>query len=356
MATSPRTRVDLYFSSRFRREPQGIVFVPGRIVLLGEHVDHQGGPVLAVPHHLGIYVGWGVRPDRRVVVHALNVKAADAFDEGHIVPSGRRWADLARGVFATLAEDGRRLPGLDLVVYGDLPPRAGLASSAAYTSAILRAVFSATGEEMAAGLAAQLVARVEQQWAGVACGFMDPYVALVGRPGEVIRLDNRTLEHTVLSLPDGTRLEHAPTGIERRLDETPYNARRQELAGALAEIRRLDPAVTSLVGLTPRQIDDVFDRLTEPARKRARHVVTEVERVRRGEEALANEDAQALGVLMRESHASLSHDFECSLPEIDGQVAALASEDDVLGVRLQGAGWGGSLAVLRRAAAEDETA
>ena len=176
---------------------------------------------------------------------------------------------------------------------------------------------------------------------------MDPYVTAVARPGDVVCLDNRTLTHEMLALPPGTRLEHVDTGVTRRLSETPYNDRRRELAHALACLRELEPELTSLVDLAPDRFESLADRLAEPHRRRARHVVTETDRVRRGIEALRAGDAATLGTLMRECHESLARDFESSLPEIDAQVARIQAEDDVLGARLQGAGWGGSLAVLR---------
>lgn len=348
MAPSPRTRIELYFSSRFETKPQGIVCMPGRVVLLGEHVDHQGGRILAAPTPQGVYVAWGIRPDHRVRLHALNARGTDRFDPASPERSGRRWADLARGVFARFTQSGRRLPGLDLAVFGDLPANAGLASSAAYTAGIVKAVLDAIGEPLDPAELARHVAAVEHEWAGVSCGFMDPYVVAVAKPGDVVWLDNRTLTHETFALPAGTRLEHQDTGIARRLSETPYNERRRELAHALACLRELEPELTSLVDLTPDRFAPLADRLGDPYVRRARHVVMETDRVRRGVEALEAGDAAALGVLMHECHQSLSADFESSSPEIDEQVARLEAEDDVLGARLQGAGWGGSLAVLRR--------
>lgn len=348
MAASPRTRIELYYSSRFGGPAQGIVFVPGRIVLLGEHIDHQGGAILATPTHEGVYVAWGVRPDHRVALHALNARATDAFEQGHITRSGRRWADLARGACARLSDEGRRLPGMNLAVFADLPACVGLASSAAYTAGILRAILSAIGESIDPAGIARHAAAVEHEWAGVTCGFMDPYVAVAARPGEVVWLDNRTLAHETLALPPGTRLDHEDTGIRRRLSETPYNERCRELADALARLRAWEPQLESLVDLSPERFAELADGLAEPARRRARHVVTEVDRVRRGVEALRARDAKTLGELMYECHESLAKDFECSRPEIDEQVERLRHEADVVGVRLQGAGWGGSLAVLRQ--------
>ena len=348
MGPSPRTRIELYYSSRFETKPQGIVFMPGRVVLLGEHVDHQGGRILAAPTAEGVYVAWGIRPDHRVRLHALNARGTDRFDPGTLDRSGRRWADLARGACARFVQEGRRLPGLDLAVFGDLPAGAGLASSAAYTGGIVRAVLDAIGEPLDPAALARHVAAVEREWAGVSCGFMDPYVAAVARPGEVVHLDNRTLTHETLALPPGTRLDHVDTGVARRLSETPYNERRRELAHALGV-----PARAGAGAEPPRRPHARSLRVARrPPRRAAR--ATRAPRGHRGRTGAPRRRGAAgrrrrgarRRSCTRATRASW-RDFECSLPEIDAQVAALETEDDVLGVRLQGAGWGGSLAVLR---------
>ncbi|MHC5010456.1 MAG: galactokinase [Planctomycetota bacterium] len=349
MAASPLTRIELYFSSRFERDPQGVVFTPGRLVLLGEHVDHQGGPVLAVPLRLGVYVAWAVRPDRRVALHALNARATDTFNQGEGVRTGRRWADLARGAFAELGKDGRRLPGLDLAILGDLPTARGLASSAAYTVGILRAILFAIEEKATPREFAQHAAEIESQWGGVRCGLMDPYVVTAGRPGEVVWLNTSSLTHDTFSLPPDTRLQMLDTGIRRRLDETPYNERLREIHAAMAALREKDDEIDELVEMTPDAFAAVEEGAPEPARSRARHVVTEVARVKRAVDALRKGDGETLGRLMNECHESLARDFDSSLPEIDAKLKEIRKEPDVLGARLQGAGWGGTMVVLRRA-------
>ena len=348
MSTTPETLVDLYYRGRFETPPQGVAFVPGRLVLLGEHLDHQQGPVLAMALGQGVYVAYGVRPDHKVRLHALNARAVDSFETTNLVASGRRWADLGRGVFARLGAGGRRLPGMNLAVYGDLSVKAGLASSAAYVTALLLAVQRATGMESAVDAIARDVASIEREWADVACGPMDPCVELLGRPGEIVHLDTRHFAYEMLSLPADVDLVPVPTGIERRLDQTPYNERLRELEGALGAIRTIHPELESLADLTPDQFDAAAPIVSEPGRRRARHVVTEAARVRAGVEAIRAGDGDLLGRLMWASHESLRRDFECSLPAIDERVEALRQDPEVLGARLQGAGWGGSLAVLKR--------
>lgn len=351
MAMSPRTRVELFFNSRLKRTPQGVTFAPGRMVLLGEHLDHQGGPVLAVPVEEGIAVAYAVRPDTRIAVWALNAKAKDLFVSGAWQKTGRRWSDMAKGACAHVAARGFRVPGLDLVVYGNLATGEGLASSAAYLTALLQAIYAAIDEDPTPRRIALDVAAVEREWAGVACGTMDPYVACVGQPGSIVLLDCASHTHEELALPEGAVIESEDTGIKRALATTPYNERRRELAAALALIKQAQPDLMRLPDLAMDAFEQVADTLPELERKRARHVVTETARVRAGVEAIRNDDMPGLGTLMLQGHRSLSADFESTLPEIDDLVEALNHAEGVLGARLQGAGWGGRLVVLREARA-----
>ena len=346
--TSLKTKVELQFGALCGRAPGGVHFVPGRLVILGEHLDHQLGPVLAAPLEWGVACAWGMRPDSRVVIWSMNTRQKDSFQPHQVVRSGRAWADLARGAYARTAQGGRRMPGLDLMIQGDLPIGQGLASSAAYLVAILRSLYEALGEYRSRWELAEDVPAIEREWVGVAGGPMDPYVVAAARPGQVLHVDCRELDHDVLTLAPGYELVAEDTGVTRVLRDTPYNERRRELAVALEEIRRHVP---DLRGLCDLEIDTFLalqDRLGSVARRRARHVVTETARVEAAVEALEDGDMPALGRLMIEGHRSLSVDFESSLPGIDRLVDTALAAPAILGARLQGAGWGGRLAVLQR--------
>lgn len=348
MATSLSTRVELLFGGRCNRPPQGVQFAAGRIVILGEHLDHQGGSVLATPIPQGVACAWGVRPDTRVVVWNMNHRAKDSFHQGQWAKSGRGWGDLARGACARVAEGGRRLPGMDLMVMGDLPMEEGLASSAAYLTVLLRSLYEAVGVYRSKWELAEDVPFIEREWVGVECGTMDPYVVAAAKPGQVLHVDCRELDHEVLALPEGTEVIAEDTGTQRRLKNTPYNERRAELAQALKQAKAARPDLESLVDLTPGDFASLEERLGATERKRARHVVTESERVRRAVGALNAGDPKLLGALMNEGHRSLVEDFESSTAGIDKLRELALSQPHVLGARLQGAGWGGRLAVLQK--------
>jgi len=348
MSASLKTRVELMFGGRCNRPPQGVSFAHGRVVVLGEHLDHQGGRVLAAPIEEGVACAWGVRPDSRVVVWGMNARQKDSFQQGRFVKSGRAWADLARGACAHVARGDRRLPGIDLMVLGEIPVGEGLASSAAYLVVLLRALYEAIGEYRSKWELAEDVPAIEREWVGVNCGPLDPYIVAAAKPGQVLDLDCRELNHEVLHLPEGYRVAAEETGIQRTLSKTPYNERVRELAAALAEVRGLRQDVAGLIDLSPEAFRALEGSLAEPGRRRARHVVTETQRVTEAVAALQAGDMPALGRLMVAGHRSLSEDFESSLPEIDALVEAALARPEVLGARLQGAGWGGRLAVLQR--------
>jgi len=348
VATSLSTRVELLFGGRCKRAPQGVNFAPGRLVLLGEHLDHQEGHVLAAPVSQGVACAYGVRPDSRVVLWSMNARQKDSFQQGTFAKSGRPWADLVRGACAHVAADGRRLPGIDLMILGDLPVGEGLASSAAYLVVVLRALYESVGEYRSKWELAEDVPAIEREWIGVQSGPMDPYVVAAARPGQILHLDCRELNHEVLTLPGGYELVAEATGFQRELSGTPYNERRRELAEALDAVRRVEPTLQALVDLTPEAFEALEVGIGEPDRRRARHVVTEQARVREGVGALQSGSMEALGALMLASHRSLSLDFESSLPEIDRLVQLAMEKPSILGARLQGAGWGGRLAVLQR--------
>ena len=322
---------------------------PGRLNLVGEHVDHQGGLVLPLALREGVAVAWGPRADRSVRITALDERGADRFTLGSYSRSGRRWLDLARGACATLEARGTRLAGVDLVVAGDLPRRRGLASSAAYLVAIARALLAAAGRAppTPAALAAA-IPEIEETWAGARTGAMDPYVAALGQPGKPALIDCRDLTHEMLPWPEGIAATWRETGVERELSGTPYNDRRAELEAGLWIARAKAPGIRTLRDLSPSRWAEIEALVEEPARRRIRHVVTEIDRVRRAAQALRDGDVAMLGALVNESHASLSRDFECSTPEIDALVARVQAEPGVLGARLQGAGWGGCLLVVHK--------
>ncbi|MEP9383269.1 galactokinase [Nocardioides sp. KR10-350] len=323
---------------------------PGRVNLIGEHTDYNGGLVLpvALPH--ATYAAAAPRSDG--VVRLASAQEPDPFTGivDHLGPGeARGWSAYAGGVLWALREAGHDLPGLDLYVDSSVPLGAGLSSSAAIECAVAMAAVGILGLDLDDPLRAGLVAaciRAETEVADAPTGGMDQTVAIHGQAGTALLIDFGvgTHEPVALALRDRTILV-TDTRVKHALTDGGYGARRAdcEKAAAALGVRTLrDATLEAVEALT----DDVV-------RRRARHIVTEIARVRPAVDALGAADWPALGELFAASHASMRDDFEISTPELDLAVStAVASGADA--ARMTGGGFGGSIvAVLPTAAVDD---
>jgi galactokinase len=219
-------------------------------------------------------------------------------------------------------------------------------------AAVVRCLLAAGSRDVNPAGIARIAQEVEAKWAGVRCGAMDPYVAALGQPGVPILLDCLHLTHETLPWPDGVDAVAVDTGIARDLSSSPYNERRAELEAGVAVLKKARPGTQTLRDWSLDDLDALEDAIPAAPRRRLRHALTEMARVKRAAEALKKGDAKTLGGILNEGHESLSRDFEASTPAIDAQAEKLRQEPGVLGVRLQGAGFGGCLVVLREKPAE----
>jgi galactokinase len=273
------------------------------------------------------------------------------------------WSNYVRGVVAVLLAEGHRGPGLDLTISGDVPRGAGLSSSAALEVAVAGALRVAWQIGIDDRSLAELARRAESDFVGVHCGIMDQYAAALSREGHALLIDCRTqeAEHIPLTLDEHDLVVVVVhSGVARSLDSSAYNQRRIECYEAL---RRLRDAMAphrpaSLRDVRPSDLEAHKTALPELLQRRARHVVTEIDRVASAIRALRAGKTEAFGSLMYDSHASLRDDFEVSCDELDLLVQLAQETPGVLGSRLTGAGFGGcTLSLVRRAALEDfETA
>ncbi|MHA0036480.1 galactokinase [Deinococcus sp. PESE-13] len=320
------------FEAVFGRLPETEASAPGRVNLLGEHTDYQGGFVLptAIPQLTTVRLA-----RREAGASAHRVYAAD-LDEYADIPLGQNAeAGFARYVAGALALAG--VPGaLDLHIESDVPMGAGLSSSAALEVATLRALRHLglyDGDDVALALVAQ---RIEHEFVGVQCGVMDQLASSLADPTHLLLLDTRTLERRLLPLPAGSEVLVIDSGVPRQLAQSGYNERRREVEEAA---RRL--GVPELRDVTDPA---AAQALPSPLRERARHVITENNRVL--EVTRPGTDAVAFGELMNASHASLRDDYAVSHPEVDRLVALLWAHPDVYGARMTGAGFGGAVVAL----------
>lgn len=329
------------FRETFGRSPAGTWAAPGRVNLIGEHVDHAGGLCLPLALRLRTRVGAAPRDDGRLRLRSLHMPggwdgALDDVCPG--TPAG--WSGYAAGVTWALREAGHDVRGMDLLVGPTVPPGAGLASSAALGCAVALAVDALSGLGLAgsdAGRASLAAAarRAENEVVGAPTGGMDQAAALQSRLGHAILLDCRdgTVEHVPVR---GLTLLVIDTRVTHRLVDGAYRDRRDCMERAAALIGPLRDASMADTA-----------RLPEPLRRCARHVVTEIERVRAVVGLLRAGRVPEIGPLLDASHASLRDDLAVSCPELDTAVDA-ARRAGALGARLTGGGFGGSAIALVR--------
>jgi galactokinase len=334
------------FAALHGRPCDGVYVAPGRVNLIGEHVDYNGGRCLpyALPH--ATYVAAGRRDDESVTARSLQVDqpwsgTVDALGPGAV----EGWVTYVAGVLWALREDGIDVPGMDLVVDSRVPVGAGLSSSAALECSVALAACEAAGVPLDDDVRRRIVAacvRAENEVAGASTGGMDQSVAVLAREGHALLLDFGGREPQQVPWdPDAARLELlvVDTRVHHSLNDGGYASRRDDCetaaralgVGRLAEVTDLEPALARLGD--------------ERLRRRTRHVVTEVARVDAAVTALRAEDYRSLGELFTASHRSLRDDFEVSCEELDA-VVEVALAEGALGARMTGGGFGGSAIVL----------
>jgi galactokinase len=342
----PHVRMDvpedlLALARRVCGEPLRLYRAPGRVNLIGEHTDYNGGWVLPAAIHLFTWVAASTRADRDLVVTSLNAGETATLALAPAPEPRRDWSDYVAGVAWALGQAGIAVPGATLLIDSELPFGGGLSSSAALEVATAAALVDGAGATLEPLALAELCQRAENGFVGAQSGIMDQFAVVHGREQHALLLDCRSLAHTALGLPATLRLVIANTMTRHAHSGGGYNTRRQECDRALARLREADPRIASLRDVTPADAD-LCDAVLPPAeRKRVRHVVSENARVLAMADALGREDLEACGAEMAASHRSLRDDFEVSTPELDVMVEIAAGQPGVYGSRLTGGGFGG---------------
>jgi galactokinase len=336
----------LAFERQFGRPPQLIAEAPGRVNLIGEHTDYNGGFVLPAAIDRTVGVALSQRDDDVIRAYSLDYDQCDEFPAGRVrrFAGSGGWRDYLRGVVWALADSQYAITGADVAITGDVPKGAGLSSSAAIEIALAGALTTAAGITIDRKLLAVLCQRAENFFVRVQSGIMDQYASALGQAGHALLIDCRSLDAEPVPLPPGVAIVVIDSKVARRLAETPYNSRREECSQAARAL-----GLDSLRDATP----DMLSRLSGDLLNRARHIVTENARVLAAVEALRSGDLDRVGQLMRESHTSMRDDFEASTPEIDLLVDLAQAKDGVIGARVTGAGFGGCTVNLVRDAAVD---
>jgi len=338
---TPVERATRLFRERFGAEPAAVASAPGRVNLLGEHVDYHGGHVLPVATAWRTAVAVGPAPGgfEAASEHGTPVRGA--------WPPARQgdWSDYAAGVAAEfLAAGTLRVAGLRLAVASDVPVGAGVSSSAALEVATAGALAALCGWRGAPRELALIAHRAETDFVGVPCGVMDQMASALTPAGSALLLDCRTLETSAVPVP--LDLVLAESGESHTLRSGSYAERRREGDEALARIRVAAPAVAMLVDIPPAALAQLLPLLPPPLDRRVRHVVNENQRTVLAAAALEAGDVATFGRLVDASHDSLRDLYECSTPRLDAIVTAARRLPGTLGARLVGAGWGGAVLVV----------
>lgn len=348
------------FQEAFVGLPHVTALAPGRVELLGNHTDYNGGLVLAAAIDRGTVAAGRPMPGREARALSTAFAGTESFNVDAIASDGPAWGRYVRGVAWALGPNLTR--GFEVALAGNVPLGAGLSSSASLQGALGLFLIHAglvpgwdvtrLADDAALMELAQVLRRSENDFVGVASGLLDQFSALFGRAGHVLMLDCRTLAFQRVPLPrPAPAIVICDSRTSRALGEGMYNQRRAECERVVAffQERRGAGAVTQLRDLTRADLESAWDELDPVGRRRARHVLSENERVRAGVQALNDGDLAAFGGLMSASHESSRADFENSSQALDCLIDAARAAPGFLGGKLSGGGWAGCTVNLVRA-------
>lgn len=329
------TKLRTAFVAKYGGSPR-IFRAPGRINLIGEHTDYNEGFVLPAAIDFATYVAGAMRHDRHVRVSSLNFEHELEFDlDQPSITAAASWARYVQGVALILEREGYRLRGADLLIDSDVPVGAGLSSSAALEIATAFALASMSEQKIDGMTLAKIGQAAEHEFAGVRSGIMDQFVSVHGQSGNALLLDCRSMAWTPIPISN-ERFIICNTKVKHDLAESEYNKRRAECEEAARFFDR-----ESLRDVSPDEFESRAAELPAIPRKRARHIITENQRVLDAVEALRLNDLEKLGQLINESHESLRRDFEVSSDELNLMADLARGHQIVLGSRMMGGGFGG---------------
>jgi len=328
------------FKTHFNAKPEFIVRAPGRVNLIGEHTDYNDGFVLPMAIDRAVWIALTPRSDGEVRIHSLDLNVTAQFHLKSLTP-GTGWIEYPKGMASELQKLGCKLSGFDAVMTGDVPRGAGLSSSAAVELAVARAFAATSGFDWDPVQMAKVAQKAENNWVGVACGIMDQMASSACQEGHALFLDCRSLEIQHAPLPAHTAIVILDTSTRRGLVESAYNERRQQCEEAARCFGVKALRDVSVEGLNGRPA-----ALSEVAFKRARHIVTENDRVLEAINVMRSGDMKRLGELFNASHDSLRDDFEVTNESLNIMVECAREQESCHGARMTGAGFGGCAVAL----------
>ena len=344
------------FKRRFQKEPEAVYFCPGRINLIGEHIDYNGGKVLPCAIDNGTYLAVGKNTEKKLNFESLNFPETVNLNlqEGYS-KTGKAWYNYPLGVIHHLLEEGHGISGLDMLYSGNLAIGAGLSSSASIEVLTVFALNDLFALDISRKDMVLLSKKVENEFIGVNSGIMDQFAVAFGKTNHAILLNCDTLDSEYIPIELGEYiLVIMNSNKSRKLEDSKYNERFLQCGQALTALKKVLP-VRNLCDIRPDEFLLHKQVIGDPVlEKRALHVIFENDRVKKAVTALKNNDLAAFGKLMFESHESLDELYEVSGEELDTLVAFGRSYDGCIGARMTGAGFGGcAIALVKRELADD---
>jgi galactokinase len=340
-------RVQTEFFQRFGQPPAAIVRAPGRVNLIGEHTDYNDGFVLPMAIDRAMWIALRPRDDNRVLVHSLEFSHPADFELGE-TQHGVGWPEYLHGMAWSLQQDGYPLAGFEGVMSSDIPVGAGLSSSAALEMATAKAFSLVGGWIFEPSVMAKAGQRAENQWVGANTGIMDQMISASGRAGHALLLDCRDLSTQHIPVPAGTAVVVMDTATRHSHTDSGYNERREQCEQAarffgVSHLRDVDLQTFRARG----------QGLPDLPYRRARHVISENERVLEAGLAMSSGDAPRMGRLMNASHISMRDDFEITNDELNIMVRLAQAQPGCYGARMTGGGFGGCAVALVEQPAAD---
>jgi galactokinase len=318
-------------------------FTPGRVNIIGEHIDYNGGFVFPCALDFGTYAVVRKRNDREARFATMNFDLEVTVDLDNIVyDEAHDWVNYPKGVIKMYEEIGPKVPGFDVLYYGDIPNGSGLSSSASLEVLTATMINVLAGGDIAPIQLVQLSQKAENEFVGVNCGIMDQFAVGMGKEDHAILLDCNTLEYQYVPFKlDGIKIVIANTKMRRGLADSKYNERRSECEEALHDLQDV-LKIDYLCDLDEATFDQHAEHINNPiARNRAQHAVYENQRVLKCVDSLKKGDLETVGDLLYASHDSLRDLYEVTGKELDIMVEEAKKISGVLGSRMTGAGFGG---------------
>ncbi len=336
------------FEKRYNSKPEHIFFCPGRVNLIGEHIDYNGGSVMPCAVSQGTYLAVSKNNDKIFHFQSLDFAAeANLHLQGSYSRTGKQWFNYPLGVIDHFIQNGFAISGLNMLFSGNLPVGSGLSSSASIEVLTAFALNNLFGSNISLTDMALLSKKVENEFMGLNCGIMDQFAVAMGKKGKAILLDCDTMRYEYIPFETpGYSLVIINTNKKRELVGSKYNERFAECALALTLLKQeLD--VSNLCDISPADLELNKHLITDSViQKRAGHVISENARVKDAAIALQTGDLETFGKLMYASHRSLKDDYEVSGKELDTIIAFCKDHEECIGARMTGAGFGGCAIAL----------